>query len=92
MMFDIGADLQRVYSDGYKCGRLDTLVELKRYISEMADYNDEADRKTESSSEIPNNCDTCRFELYCPEMCEGCCEWDSHYEPTDEPQTDCSWK
>ena len=45
-----------------------------------------ADRKTENSSEKPNNCDTCRFELYCPEMCEGCCEWDSHYEPKDEPQ------
>lgn len=43
-----------------------------------------ADRKTENSSEIPNNCDTCRFELYCPEMCEGCCEWDSHYEPKTE--------
>lgn len=45
------------------------------------------DRKTEPNcSEIPNNCETCRFELYCPEMCEGCCEWDSHYEPKDEPQ------
>lgn len=38
-------------------------------------------RKTENSSEKLNNCETCRFELYCPEMCEGCCEWDSHYEP-----------
>jgi len=47
-------------------------------------------RKTDNSSEKPNNCDTCRFELYCPEMCEGCCEWDSHYEPKDEPQT-CSF-
>ena len=46
-----------------------------------------ADRKTENSSENPNNCETCRFELYCPEMCEGCCEWDSHYEPKTEPQT-----
>ena len=36
----------------------------------------------------PQTCDTCRFELYCPEMCKGCCEWDSHYEPKDEPQTD----
>lgn len=42
-------------------------------------------------SEILNNCDTCRFELYCPEMCEGCCEWDSHYEPKDEPQTKRPW-
>lgn len=39
-----------------------------------------SDRK-DNSSEKPNNCETCRFELYCPEMCEGCCEWDSHYEP-----------
>jgi hypothetical protein len=45
-----------------------------------------ADHKTENSSEKPNNCETCKFELYCPEMCEGCCEWDSHYEPKDEPQ------
>lgn len=37
-----------------------------------------------SNSEKPNNCDTCRFELYCTEMCEGCCEWDSHYEPRDK--------
>ena len=49
---------------------------------------DKADRKTENSSEKPNNCDTCRFELYCPEMCDGCCEWDSHYEPKDELQTE----
>ena len=45
--------------------------------------------KTElNCSEKLNNCETCRFELYCPEMCEGCCEWDSHYEPKDEAQTD----
>jgi hypothetical protein len=44
--------------------------------------------QTENSSEKPNNCETCKFELYCPEMCEGCCEWDSHYEPKDEPQTE----
>ena len=45
--------------------------------------------KTEPNcSEKLNNCETCRFELYCPEMCEGCCEWDSHYEPKDEAQTD----
>lgn len=36
----------------------------------------------------PQTCETCRFELYCPEMCEGCCEWDSHYEPKTEPQTE----
>ena len=36
----------------------------------------------------PQTCETCKFEIYCPEMCEGCCEWDSHYEPKDEPQTE----
>ena len=46
----------------------------------------EADRKTEQNCSVfPNSCETCRFELYCPEMCEGCCEWDSHYEPKTEP-------
>ena len=45
-----------------------------------------ADRKTENSLEKPNNCDTCRFELYWPEMCEGCCEWDSHYEPKEQTE------
>lgn len=45
-----------------------------------------------SNSEKLNNCETCRFELYCPEMCEGCCEWDSHYEPKDEPQTKRPWE
>lgn len=38
-----------------------------------------------NSSEEPNNCETCKWEIYCPEMCEGCCEWDSHYEPKDGP-------
>ena len=62
----------------------DDVKELKKQIGHIIEY---ADRKTENSSEKPNNCETCRFELYCPEMCEGCCEWDSHYEPKDEPQT-----
>ena len=51
-------------------------------------WNIRADRKTENISEKQNNCDTCKFELYCPEMCDGCCEWDSHYEPKAEPQTE----
>jgi hypothetical protein len=51
-------------------------------------YVIDADRKTENSSEKPNNCETCKFELYWPEMCVGCCEWDSHYEPKEEPQTE----
>ena len=54
---------------------------------EAYDMAIEALQTEPNSSEKPNNCETCRFELYCPEMCEGCCEWDSHYEPKDEPQT-----
>ena len=87
-MFDIGADLQRAYSDGYKCGRLEALAELKRYISEMADYNDKADRKTKNCSEKLNNCDTCKhnkLEWY-SEVCDGCSKAHSNYEPKDEPQ------
>ena len=72
------------------------LDNLKICINEhpiVADWLVEiADRKTDNGSEKPNNCETCKFELYCPEMCEGCCEWDSHYEPKGEPQTDCPWK
>ena len=61
-----------------------TMIKLR----ELAEIADRYDRKTENSSKNPNNCETCRFELYCPEMCEGCCEWDSHYEPKTEPQTE----
>ena len=57
-------------------------------IDEAIDMACEALRKTEHSSEKQNNCDTCKFELYCPEMRDGCCERDSHYEPKDEPQTE----
>ena len=49
-MFDIGADLQRAYDDGYKCGRLDALAELLKYIGEMGDY-EANDRKTEPQTE-----------------------------------------
>ena len=61
-----------------------------------------ADRKTENSSEKPNNCDEPSDE------CKKCkhlkhisnygwdCEFeffeDCNYEPKDEPQTDCAWK
>ena len=49
-MFDIEADLQKSYNDGYKCGRLDALAELLKYIGEMGDYDGE--RQTEP---IPND-------------------------------------
>lgn len=76
---------------------LDTLIdedtEIMRFALKDVEIIEITDRKTEpSDSEKPNDCETCRFELYCPEMCEGCCEWDSHYEPKTEPQTDCPWK
>ena len=70
---------------GYVTLPCDEVLKIADFIEKLR-----ADRKTENSSEKPNNCDTCRFELYCPEMCEGCCEWDSHYEPKDESQT-CSF-
>ena len=62
---------------------------------------DEADRKTENSSEKPNNCDTCKWgEWYrqgyditmMDDECGGCCSWNSKWTPKDEPQTDCAWK
>ena len=49
-----------------------------------------ADRKTENSSEIPNNCETCKhnkLEWY-SEICDSCCGNNNHYEPKDEPQTE----
>ena len=56
------------------------LKELKELI--------EADRKTESNSEKPNNCDTCRNKGFegCEQPCLGCgcC---GLYEPKDEPIT-----
>ena len=51
---------------------------------------DKADRKTENSSEKPNNCDTCKhnkLEWY-SEVCDGCSKAHSNYEPKDEPQTE----
>ena len=83
-MYDVG--LTHEWCEKY-CGEDSEYVTpkcLHMYYHHIA----RADRKTESSSEKTNTCDTCRFELYCPEMCEGCCEWDSHYEPKDEPQTE----
>ena len=42
------------------------------------------DRKTENSSEKPNNCETCRhYTLACDLFSEIC-----KYEPKDEPQTE----
>ena len=85
--------LQRMCDNINENGGLDSgewhtalLAQIAQNLAVIADVM-MADRKTSNCSEIPNNCETCKYELYCPEMCEGCCEWDSHYEPKDEPQT-----
>ena len=54
-----------------------------------------ADRKTEpNSSEIPNNCETCKWgEWYrqgyditmMDDECGGCCSWNSKWTPKDKP-------
>ena len=64
-----------------------------------------ADRKTENSSEKPNNWEA---QKWAKENCKGCkyneypydestcfvrvCINGNKYEPKDEPQTDCAWK
>ena len=76
---------------------------IKKVIETIDDYIDGKDdyvnRKTENSSEIPNNCDepqltpnycgTCKHqdEEWDSEACDGCCENNDHYEK-DEPQTE----
>ena len=78
----------------------DGMIELPPYepqtdgymtAEQAADYRkmlDNAEHKVYGNifEDEPQTCDTCRFELYCPEMCDGCCEWDSHYEPRDKPK------
>ena len=54
-----------------------------------------ADRKTENSSEKPNNCDTCKYgedKHRYAHICNECGVGINNYEPKDEPQTDCAWK
>ena len=47
------------------------------------------DRKTESNSEKPNNCDTCKHrEVPCGDLPCDVCHGYSNYEPKDEPQTE----
>ena len=77
------------WAEGFICYLIGYMVGIthdKRTITHEC-VKDTHDKGEPNSSEKPNDCDTCRFELYWPEMCEGCCEWDSHYEPKDEPQT-----
>ena len=50
-----------------------------------------ADRKTENSSEKPNNCDTCKYgqdKHRYAHICNECGVGINNYEPKDEPQTE----
>ena len=61
---------------------------LKHAIRLLREEEAKADRKTENSSEKPNNCETCKhnkLEWY-SEICGSCCGNNNYYEPTDEPQ------
>ena len=63
------------YSKGIKY-RKATMIKLR----ELAEIADKLDRKTESSSEKPNNCDTCRHKHDGTiGYCKTCGE--SNYEP-----------
>ena len=53
-----------------------------------------ADRKTENSSEIPNNCEGCKWGAWyrqgyditmMDDECGGCCSWNSKWKPKTEP-------
>ena len=79
------SDVLETYADLYDI--FDDNKAIQEELHKVFDKINNIPSVESNNSEIPNNCDTCRFELYCPEMCEGCCEWDSHYEPKDEPQT-----
>lgn len=79
---------------------IECLVDNYKYASDKEWINDkvawalyhtwkEADRKT-NSSEIPNNCDTCRWgEWYkqgydvtmMSDECGGCCSWNNKWTP-----------
>ena len=97
---DIGKDLQ----DAYECGRQDALNELMEYTYGMLTAEKfglqhkiksmMSDRKTENSSEKPNNClpkrcETCkhRDKEWDDYPCDACCGANSHYESKDEPLT-----
>lgn len=62
---------------------------LQKAVSNTVDYLvkhvEVVDRKTENSSEKPNNCDTCGTPKH---LCKYCIEEDRMWTPKDEPQTD----
>ena len=75
-------------------------------IKAWREKHETADRKTENSSETPNNCDDPQYEMGMGTLkCDNCSEYGSfkctkcdgemyfkRLEPKDEPQTDCAWK
>ena len=72
----------------------DLLAQIAQSLAVIADVM-MADRKTENSSEKPNNCETCKWgEWYrqgyditmMDDECGGCCSWNSKWTPKDEPQ------
>ena len=63
-----------------------TMIKLR----ELAEIADRLDRKTENSSEKPNNCETCKnwdIVNYFTEAC-GYCRHGDLYEPKTEPHTE----
>jgi hypothetical protein len=98
--------------DYYERGRMAVLTELMDYTYGMLTTEKfglqhkiksmMADRKTENSSEKPNNCETCKYKdhNWWSNKCDPCCRGNSNYEPElnkqqeDDPldNTDCSWK
>ena len=70
--------------------RLGEESEWYSFVENADEYGYNCDpRKTENSSEKPNNCETCKhnkLEWY-SEICDSCCGNNNHYEPKTEPQT-----
>ena len=69
--------------------------ECYEYLCEK-DEVPKADRKTEKCSEIPNNCETCKYgedKHRYAHICNECGVGINNYEPKTEPQTcdDCIW-
>ena len=88
-----------------KCGRSDYIREFGKDFSVTAEeagfkykcincntyIEPQSDRKTENSSEKPNNCDTCKYgqdKHRYAHICNECGVGINNYEPKDEPQTE----
>lgn len=61
------------------------------YWKKNTTFDTTADRKTENSSEIPNNCDTCKYgedKHRYAHICNECGVGINNYKPKNEPQTE----